>query len=60
MLEKLMQAVTAVEHRKASYGRDKAADQRETGISDVAQVRAGGGTLPSVSLVMISGRRRVC
>lgn len=39
MLEKLMQAVTAVEHRKASYGRGKAADQPETGISDMAQVR---------------------
>ena len=43
MLEKLMQAVTAVEHRKATYGRGKAADQPETGISDVAQVSSGLG-----------------
>jgi hypothetical protein len=38
MLEKLVQAVTAVEHRKAAYGRGKAAGQPETGIDDVAQV----------------------
>lgn len=39
MLEKLVQAVTAVEHRKAAYGRGKAEGQPETGIDDVAQVR---------------------
>lgn len=38
MLEKLMQAVTAVEHRKAAYGRGKAEGRPETGIGDVAQV----------------------
>jgi hypothetical protein len=46
-----MQAVTAVEHRKASYGRGKGADQPETGISDVAQVGADGCSL-------LSGSRR--
>jgi hypothetical protein len=39
MLEKLVQAVTAVEHRKAAYGRGKAKGQPETWIDDVAQVK---------------------
>jgi hypothetical protein len=37
MLEKLVQAVTAVEHRKAAYGRGKADGPQA--LSDVTQVR---------------------
>lgn len=44
MLEKLVQAVTAVEHRKAAYGRGKA--EGAQGLSDVTQVSIPRSTAP--------------
>lgn len=44
MLDKLAQAVVAVEHRKTIYGRRAPGQQGTPSMGDIAQVGLGAGT----------------